>query len=333
MPVLPFGPYGLNISILLVSIMLIIGGLLLGLGYALEDRKLKEIGKNELFQSLINGALVGGFLVLFVNGGVIDSFLNSLVLSNGTSISCSSFLQGNSAICFAYNYLVGPNQYYYMGSYHSSVLSSLSIIIISLVSLYAVLGVFRLFISPVLAQIQSAVQILGTAAVSATVQASVLAFIAVSALTVLLPLGLILRSFYATRKTGSFLIALTIGLYLVFPLSYLMNATIASYYGFASTGTGLSTLTLNVSGIKSSTLSYVSEGTNGSGIVPALENVGNQFAVQASDLMSNMFDLVAYFILYTFVMPAFSLMLTAISVKEMAAFLGSDNFFGKFNLL
>ena len=195
MQVTPFGTYGLNVSILLVSIMLAVGGVLLGVGYALEDKKLKELGRNEVMQSLINGALVGGFLLLFVNGGVVDSFVNSLALSNGTSASCSSFLQYNAAICFAYNYLVGPNQYYYMGAYHSSILSTVSLVIAGFVSLYAVLGLFRIFLSPVLAQVQGAVQVLGAAAVSATVQASVLAFISVSALTVILPAGLVLRTF------------------------------------------------------------------------------------------------------------------------------------------
>lgn len=333
MQALPFGTYGLSISVLLVSAMLAIGGILLGLGYALNDRRFKEFGKNEILQSLINGALVGGFLLFFVSGGVVDTLVNSLVLTNGTSISCASFLQTNSAICFAYNYLIGPKQYYYQGSYRFSVLSSITLIVTALISLYAVLGLFKLFLSPVLAQIQSAVQMLGTAAVSVTVQASVLMFIAASALTLMLPTGLILRSFYPTRKMGSFLIALTIGLYLVLPLTYLMNATIASYYGSASGQSGLSTLTANLSSIKNITLSYASQGTNSTGIVAELVSLGSQLSSQLSGLVSYLYNAVAYFIVYTFVLPAFSLMLTAISVKELATLMGSDNFFGRFNLL
>lgn len=332
MQALPFGAYGLNVSVLLVSMMLAIGGILLGIGYTLNDKRLKEFGKSEILQSLINGALVGGFLLLFVNGGVVDSFVNSLVLSNSTSISCASFLQGNSAICFAYNYLIGPKQYYYQGVSHFSVLSSLLLIIAALISLYAVLGLYKLFLSPVLAQIQSAVQMLGTAAVSVTVQASVLMFISVSALTLMLPAGLVLRTFYPTRKMGSFLIALTIGLYLILPLTYLMNATVADYYTSAASQAGLTTLAANFSSIKSNIFSYTSQ-SNSTGIVAALFSLGSEISNQISGLTTYLFNAVAYFIVYAFVLPAFSLMLTAISIKELAALMGSDNFFGRFNLL
>jgi hypothetical protein len=329
----PFGAYGLSISVLLVSIMLAIGGVLLGGGYALNDKRLKELGRNEILQSLINGALVGGFLLLFSNGGIIGSFVNSAALANGTRLSCSPFLQYNAAICFAYDYLIGPNQYYYLGSYHSSVLSSVTLIITGLISLYAVLGIFKVFLSPVLAQIQGAVQALGAVAVSATVQASVLMFVAASALTLILPLGLILRTFYPSRKMGSFLIALTIGMYVVLPMTYLLNAAIANAYSLSSNQTSLSTLSLETGSIESGVMSYASQGANSTGIVYSLISIGSGISAQISNLMSYIFRAIAYFIVYAFVLPAFSLMITAISVKELAAMLGSDNFFGRFNLL
>ena len=329
----PFGAYGLDISVLLVSIMIAIGGLILGLGYALNEKKLKDLGRNEIMQSLINGALVGGFLVLFANGGIVGSFVNSVVLSSGTRLNCSPYLQYNAAICFAYDYLIGPGQYYYLGSYHTSVLSSVTLIIIALTSLYAVLGIFKLFLSPVLAQIQSTIQALGAAAVSATVQASVLMFIAVSALTLILPLGLVLRTFYPTRKTGSFLIALTIGIYVVLPMTYLLNASVASAYSIASNQTNLATLSLNAGSIERSAMSYAAQGTNGTGIVYSLISIGSEISTQINNLVSSLYSVIAYFVIYAFVLPAFSLMLTAISIKELAALLGSDNFFGRFNLL
>lgn len=330
----PFGAYGLNVSVALVGIMLAISGLVLGIGYAINDKRFKEFGRNEIIQSLINGALVGGFLVLFVGGGIVDSVINSVVLSNGTSVSCSSFLQGNSAICFAYNYLVGQSQYYFLGAHHSSVLSSVMDLIVAFVSLYAVLGLFKTFLSPLLAMIQTSVQILSTAAISATVQASVLMFVAASALTVILPLGLVLRSFYPTRVLGSFLIALTIGLYIIFPLTYLVNATIASYYGTASSQSGIATLTSDAESIKSRALGYASQNLNSTtDAISFLAGVGSQIEGWVSGLLNDLFNAVAYFIVSAFVLPAFSLMLTGISVRELSKMLGSETFFGKFNLL
>ncbi|MGA3020878.1 MAG: hypothetical protein ABSD68_02935 [Candidatus Micrarchaeales archaeon] len=333
MQALPFGVYGFNISILLVGIMLGIGGIVYGIGYAINDKRFKEFGRSEIIQSLINGALVGGFLILFVNGGIVDSLINSVVLANGTEMSCSSFLQMNSAICFAYSYLVGTGSYYFMGASHYSVLSSVMGLIVPLTSLYAVLGIVKLFVSPILSQIQSLVEVLGAAAVSATVQASILMFIAASAVAFMLPLGLMLRSFYPTRGLGSFLIALTIGLYIVFPLSYLMDATIASYYSSATTQSEISMISMNASSISKSVTDYVNKNTDQNGVLSLFTGVWNSIVNALTGLLNYLFNAVAYFIVYSFILPAFSLMVTGISVRELSKLLGSDSFFGKFNLL
>src|SRR5271157_3810571 len=180
MQALPFGEYGFGISVLLVGIMLTIAGFVLGIGYVINDKRLKEFGKEEIIQSVINGALVGGMIAMFVSGGPVDSVINSIVMGNGTTMSCSSFLAGNSAICFAYDYLVGSGTYTFLGVSHTSILTSLTSLIVVLLGTYAVLGLLKAFLSPLLSLIQSAVQALGAAAVSVTVQASVLAFVAAS---------------------------------------------------------------------------------------------------------------------------------------------------------
>jgi hypothetical protein len=329
MQTLPFGEYGFNVSVLLVGIMLAIAGIVLGVGYAINNKKLKEFGKEELVQSVINGALVGGLLLLFVGNGPIDSLINSLVMANGTSMSCAAYLSQNSAICFAYNYLVGPGKYYFMGTPHDSILTTATTAILLLLGLYAVLGLLKTFLSPLLSMIQSAVQALGATAVSAAVQASVLSFIAVSALTVILPAGLILRSLYPTRKLGGFLIALAICLYVVLPLTYVMNATIAGAYSTATNSTGLGAVSLNSAGIENSVVSASGNSTNSSVILSAVSGVQSW----TSSFLNGMFGEVAYFIVYAFIMPAFSLVLTGISLRELSRLLGSDTFFGKFNLL
>jgi hypothetical protein len=325
----PFGAYGLNIAILLVSIMLTIGGIALGIGYAVNIKKFKEFGKDEIIQSLINGALVGGLLLLFVNSGVMDSLINSIALGNGTQASCSNFLSYNSAICFAYNYLVGSTPYYFMGAPHNSILTSIMGLIMILLPLYATLGLLKTFLSPLLSQIQSAVQALSAAAVSVTVQASVLAFIAVSALTIILPLGLILRSFYPTRKTGGFLIALAICLYVVFPLTYVMNATISNSYLMAANETGSSAVAMTTEGITSSVTSLANQGLNNASVLSLIGGFGSWIA----SLLNGIFSDVGNFIVYAFIMPAFSLVITGISVRELSRILGSEVPIGRLKLL
>ena len=329
----PFGAYGLSISVLLVGIMLAVGGIVYGLGYALSEKSFKEFGRNEIVQSLINGALVGGFLILFANGGVMNSFINSVTLANGTAFTCDSFMQGNTAICFAYNYLVGTNQYYFLGGYHDSVLKSVTTMVVSLSSLYAVLGIFKIFLGPILAQLQSAVQVLGAAAISATVQASVLAVVAVSALTAILPLGLVLRTFYPSRRLGSFLIALAISLYVVLPLSYVMNAALSSSYGAASSASGLSTFGNEISGVENSALGYANGSTNSSGAVQFVTGAFTTILNGIDSLLDLLFRSIAYFVVSAFILPAFSLVLTGIALRELSRLLGSETFFGKYNLL
>lgn len=333
MPLGLFGAYGFEIAVLLVSMMIAVGGIVLGIGHALNDKKLKEMGKGELMQSLINGAMVGGFMVLFAGGGMVGAFVNSVVLTNGTSLTCNGFMAGNTAICFAYDYLVGSGQYEYLGASHASVLGSVTATVTGLIALYAALGAFKTFLSPLLSQVQSTVQVLGAAAVSVTVQASVLAMIAVGAVTLLLPLGLILRTFYPSRKLGGFVIALTIGLYLVLPLSYVMNATLLSYYTSAQTGNGGMQLVFDFNNIEGSLLAYTNTSAGNSSIVSALSGIGSAISSQLSNLVNYLFNIISYFILATFILPAFSLTLTGISVRELAAAMGSDTFFGKMSII
>jgi hypothetical protein len=53
-----------------------------------------------------------------------------------------------------------------------------------------------------------------------------LQIIQASAFTVLLPIGIVLRAFTVTRDAGSFMIAASIGLFIIFPLTYVMDKMI-----------------------------------------------------------------------------------------------------------
>lgn len=326
----PFGPYEFSMSVLAISIMLSISGIALGLGYAINDKRMKEFGKSEITQSVINGALVGSLMLLFSENGLVQKLINSLVMQNGTSMSCNPLLASNAAICFSYNYLVGPSSYTFMGLTNQSILTASTTLLAALYGLYAILGAFSTFISPILGQIRSAAQMLGAVAVGATVQASILIFVAASAITILLPLGLVLRSFRPTRKLGGFLMALTIGLYVVLPLSYVLDATIANSYVTASNSNALS----NFSAIGSSFLSKFSNATNTAsvGFAVAFSSLWNEISSALVGVVNFIIERVSYLIVYVFVLPAFSLMITTVAVKELAELLGSEVPFFKLSL-
>ncbi len=83
-----------------------------------------------------------------------------------------------------------------------------------------------------------------------------LVFVAAGTLSVILPAGLVLRTFYPTRKLGGFLIAVAIGLYVVLPLSYVFNAMLANSYSVElSSGSTNSAYTM-ASGMEGEVISY-----------------------------------------------------------------------------
>ena len=55
--------------------MLAVSGISLGLGYALNEKRLKDFGRDWIIESVLNGALVGGLIILFSNGGIISNII------------------------------------------------------------------------------------------------------------------------------------------------------------------------------------------------------------------------------------------------------------------
>jgi hypothetical protein len=346
---LPFGEYGFSISIYVLSIMFMLSGMVLGIGYALNDRRLKEFGRKELYQSIVNGVLIGSLLMLFANGGIITQLINSLTVSNGTILHCSEMLSVNKALCLAYDYLVGEQQYTFYGRVHSSVLSEVTGLITALLGLSAVLGAiagikinlviitlsFGSVVNPLIYELQYIVKTLSAIAISILVQSAVLMVISVSTLTVLLPSGMILRTFYPTRRLGGFLTALSIGLYVVLPLSYVLNATILNQYSSNVNATELNQITLSAQGIKDNIISsnrFANE-TGGFGVIEGLSNSMYSLANSVDSTVNLVLSNVSEFIMYAFITPLFSLIVTGISIRELAELMGSEAFFGKFNIL
>ncbi len=347
-----FTTYGYDIVIYLIAIMLSIGGITLGLGYAINERKLKEFGKKELTESLFNGIIVGSLFLLFSSNGALGIVINQLTLSNNTTISCSAILSQNPAICLANNYLVGTEPYTFDGVQHYSVLSSVTSLMVSLISLNTVLGLvgsskidliiitisLSYVVNPIITQIQYLIRILSTISISILVQAAIITLIAFSALSLILPSGIILRSFYPTRKLGGFLIAVAIGLYVVLPLSYVLNASMASSFSTNVNSTSLSEVTLSTKNFQNTLLNSGAEAQNSNdSILTSLANTISGGITSLTNSISNtityLYSIISYFIVYVFILPIFSLILTGISIRELSQILGSEAFFGKFDIL
>jgi hypothetical protein len=347
------GQYGFTIAVYLISIMVAVAGISLGLGYAFNEKRLKDFGRKELFECVLNGVIVGTLFTLFYTNGPVAILINQLTLTNSTTLSCSAFMSNNTAICLSYDYLVSPLPYTFMGTTHYSVLSSVSETIAELTVLNGILGLIAAIkinlilvsfspsyvFAPLISQISYIIRILSTIAISAVVQAAVLQFVAIGALTILLPSGIILRTFYPTRKLGGFLMAAAIGLYVVLPLSYVFNATLANSYNSAVNQTSLQQVSLSASNIKDTLLDTAGTnqtsgaGSSYDGLIGSIESTITGFTNYIATLINSLLSQLAYFIVYAFILPVFSLIMTGISIRELAELLGSEAFFGKFDIL
>lgn len=345
----PFGQYGFSIAVYVIGIMIAISGISVGLGYAINEKKFKEFGKHELYQSILNGALVGGLLALFSSNGMVSIAINQLTVSNSTYMQCPSAMSGNSAMCLAYNYLIGSG-YSMAGTFHPSILATSTLLLTGLFALNAALGAiasvkisvfivtisFSYIVNPLIMEINYIIRMLSTIAIGAVVQGSVLLFIDASAITLILPAGIILRSLYLTRRLGGFLMALSIGLYVVLPLAYVFDAAIASSYGSQIDLNSITNIGQNATNIESNVYGEISATSSNSllyrvssSAISAVQSLSGAFSGMANLILQG----IAYLIVYTFVLPAFSLIITGVAVREFAQLLGAEASFGIFKLM
>ncbi|MGI0141983.1 MAG: hypothetical protein ACREBF_05055 [Candidatus Micrarchaeales archaeon] len=348
MMVLPFGQYGFGIAVDIIGIMLAVSGIILGLGYAFDEKKLKEFGKSEIFQSMVNGALVGFLLLLFASNGILTGLINSVTSGSAQSFSCPSYMDGNSALCFAYSYLMGIQGYTVAGSHYNSLFVTVSGVLVSLITLSTVLGAIAAFkinllivsisfssiLTPIISELQYVTNIVTTLALGITVQAALLSFVAVTALTVILPIGLVLRCFYPTRKLGGFFIAVSLGTYVVLPLTYLFNATLVTSYDTNLNSTNLVQITDSASSINGQLAGASNLQLNQTqGIFTQITSGIESIVQSLNQILSDMLFGISQLIMQIFILPTFSLIVTGISIKELAELFGSEAFFGKFRIL
>ena len=341
--------YGLAVS--LIAIMLSISGIFLGLGYALDDKKLKEFGKEELVQALINGTIVGSLVLAFIPGGFFNQLLNSIASSAAISATCQGFMQGNYAICFAYNYLVGVSPVSINGATYPSLADITFGMLATLSTTYTALsllssikigaGVVSITLSgvlnPLLTQLSYLVNAVTAMVVSIEVQGMLLEFIAATAVPVLLPIGMILRSALLTRRLGGTIIAIAIGIFAVFPTTYLFNAELLSSYSSTIADTSLSSIGSIATTSQSSIASQMetTNQTSASGMFSLLNFLTSSLGGLIStlqNLLKSATNQIALLIIAVFFLPVFSVILTAVSIREIARLLGSEVNFGKLHI-
>lgn len=197
----------LDVAVAIVTASIILSGILIGLGRAFSIKKIESFGIEELVQSIINAALIGALASIIALVGSLANLDSQGICADSPDILIKAkcnFEELNSVLW----------------KFESATIQSLNII-----GYYKNLQLnFGLFSTKPFESIEPIYRILAdqitTINLLLTINVGLISFMdfmSKNSLTLILPLGLLLRSFFLTRKIGGILIGISIGTLLVFP--------------------------------------------------------------------------------------------------------------------
>jgi len=293
-----------------VSFSIILSGILIGLGKTLNSKRLEHFGTEELIQSVINAALVGAYTAILAAATEISkSIVTGSVCNTGDAIENLQCIYSNLSVDI-FNLLTKVISLNQIVSYYQTLTLEFSTFSIQpmsgLSSITSILTGQILTLQALLTFAQLQVQLLG--------------FFAPQLLTFFLPVGLIFRSFFSTRKLGGFLIAISIGAYLFYPAFILifpvpiLNDTVANLTNLTNKSlyTTMPILDMNDNYAIAGKLDNMTAGDFTGDLTLATQQISKSISALS------MFVLIA---------PLFSLIITVIFIKEVTDIFGGEFFF------
>jgi hypothetical protein len=197
---------GVEVAVQVVFASVILAGMMWGVGRAFGYKRLELFGFEEFIQSIINSAIIGSFAAIIELVGVVSSTAVSETCSEGnviTQLSCTLGSLNNSLFLLFQELIRVLN---ILGYYQSISLDFGAFLISPFVNLGSVSSLLSLQLLAV-----NLIMIL------VVLNSQIASFIGQNALGLLFPIGLVLRTFFATRRVGGFLIALAVGLFIFYP--------------------------------------------------------------------------------------------------------------------
>jgi len=320
---------GMEIAVSVVTASILLAGILIGLGRAFSYKRIENFGIEELLQSIINAAIIGAFAAIVALAASISASLVSEGCAAGSVIDqLTCMLDGLNAQLF--------------------ILFQELLRALTMLGYYQSLSVdFGAFAIAPFENLSSLSDVLSSQLLSLNLimllvglNAQIAIFISENALGLLFPVGLVLRTFFATRKVGGFMIGLALGLYLFYPAFILVfpdpqadvDAAIVSVQSFNNNSyyAPVPVVDLNdnyalagkidvLSGRCSQlNLSNVSQCKN------LTQNVTVDFSSDVTVVAQANTNALSKSLLYSVVAPLFSLLVTAVFVKELGSILGSE---------
>ncbi|MBU0586237.1 hypothetical protein KJ780_01880 [Candidatus Micrarchaeota archaeon] len=200
-----------------IIISVIIAGIAIGLGHAFSIKRLERFGLDEIFQSVVNAAILGAAIAL-----------SATILQIGAEFTPASAIPDNCTINAT------PPDYILCGinhtSYSTANLSSDLIRVQNNIAYYQTLDLhFGNFSIQPLANLNSVSNQLSSSSstihfsmFALSLNSQLLSFISSNWFGVIFATGLVLRSIFLTRKFGAFLIAAALSFIIFYPLMLMM---------------------------------------------------------------------------------------------------------------
>ncbi len=318
-----------SISLSALVLIFMIVSLIMGFAFATNFKELYAWGKNELFQILATAIIVGAAFAVVNASDILSGFMLAGIrpdpsMSPTAFGVAESYLKLNSYILFG-QYVGFSAMNIEFGKWASMTLSLMP----------ARVG-FRLQPALVLRPIMDAnammLNALGLGLASIYGQMALLSFVKEKMFALFLPIGIILRSFPFTRSKGSAIIAIALGFYIIFPLTFYLDVQVLKNYCYV----------LNVSELKNcavdSTKVFFSEiwrdiNSNLSrGTWEGLSFMLFWFFMWPSKpvflftgIVFGMASLIFWFVIILgFVLPFINILITLTFTREIAKLLGGD---------
>lgn len=304
----------LTIAGTVVALSIVISGLLIGIGRAIGAVKLEYFGREELIQAIINAALVGAYATITITATEISKELVTGSACGGSDAMDNLKCVYSGISDQLYNILTQTVGISHIASYYQSIVLNFSTVTVqplaNLSSLSLILNTQAFIIQQLLLISETHIQLL--------------AFFGPQLLTFFFPLGLLFRAFFSTRKLGGFLIAISIGLYLLYPSLVL----VFPQPSFNDTEMFLDNVTNNTA---YTTIPLVDLNDNYAvaGKLDNMTNISSGTDLTGSLILSaqKVNEATSASIIFIVLAPIFALIVTIVFIKEVTDIFGGEFFY------
>jgi hypothetical protein len=304
----------LTIAGTIVALSIVLSGLLIGVGRAIGSHKVEFFGREELIQAIINAALVGAYATIVLTATEISSELagEGICVEGDAIENLQCIYEGLSVNLYAL--LVETLQLHHTVAYYQSIVLNFSTFSIQPLA----------YLSSVSMMLEAQALAIQQLLLISEIHIQLLAFFGPQLLTFFFPLGLVFRAFFSTRKLGGFLIALSIGLYLLYPSLVMV---------FPQPELNETTIALEAMNNNTNyTITPILDLNDNYAIAGKLDGMtnttaGTDFTGDVTTSLQQLTSATSSLVIFILIAPVFSIILTLIFIKEVTDIFGGEFFY------